>query len=165
MTTSTVEFRFFLLDLARAVLRDLGPRFAAWVPEEVAWAPGSPAPVEEVAAMGFLLSGLHEEGNVGLELLRTTDSSVDVAVRTDRGDRVVAAVPVSRSGALALATLADQLQDHAQESAAGWGHPVPECTVHGNHALTPEVLDARAVWHCPQSGEVLAEVTALGSTT
>jgi len=113
--------------------------------------------------MDFLVSDLHEEGNASLDLLRTTNSTVDVTVRTDTGERVVAAVPVSRSAALALATLADHLQDHAQESAAGWGHPVPECATHGGHALTPEVQDNRAVWRCPQSGGVAAEVTRLVS--
>lgn len=60
-----------------------------------------------------------------------------------------------------LAHLADQVQDWAVEELARVGRPTnwPVCPEHpANHPLQAIVADGRAVWACPRSGDVHAEI-------
>jgi hypothetical protein len=63
-----------------------------------------------------------------------------------------------------IADLADQLRDVAIESLWFAGLPVtwPECPQHPNsHPLDPRVVSFRAVWRCPMTLEVIAEIGML----
>jgi hypothetical protein len=64
-----------------------------------------------------------------------------------------------------LCDLAGQLQDWASDVEAGPGRgPWPDCPAHpGDHRLEPEATGDTAVWWCPQTARVIAEVGALGS--
>lgn len=112
-----------VLALAESVLADLGPDRPRWHAAEVI---GDPAAAPQV----------------------------HVVLADERGRpqaQVVAAVgfPVSQ----AVATLADQVQDAAVESAEAWGRPLPPCPRHGTHPLSArwdeQVPDAAAGWWCP----------------
>ncbi len=59
-----------------------------------------------------------------------------------------------------VASLADQIQEFAIEylRSTSW----PECLLHpGTHPMDAAVFETRAVWCCPKSHEVLADVGAL----
>lgn len=64
-----------------------------------------------------------------------------------------------------LADLAEQLQDWATNAQADPQQPRwPDCRAHpGEHRLDPQALGETAVWSCPQTGRVIAEIGALGS--
>jgi hypothetical protein len=64
-----------------------------------------------------------------------------------------------------LCDLAEQLQDWAG-SVQGDAQrvPWPECPAHpGAHRLEPDATGETAVWECPQTNRVVAEIGALGS--
>lgn len=64
-----------------------------------------------------------------------------------------------------LYDLAEQLQAWASEVQADQGRrPWPDCPAHpGAHRLEPETVGETAVWSCPQTLRVVAEIGALGS--
>ncbi len=64
-----------------------------------------------------------------------------------------------------LADLAEQLQDWATDAEADPQQPRwPDCPAHpGAHRLEPEALGENAVWYCPQTSRVIAEIGALDS--
>jgi RimJ/RimL family protein N-acetyltransferase len=63
-----------------------------------------------------------------------------------------------------LYDLAEQLQDWARDvQAAPRRRPWPDCPAHpGAHRLEPEAVGETAVWWCPQTSRVVAEIGALG---
>jgi hypothetical protein len=63
-----------------------------------------------------------------------------------------------------LSDLAEQLQDWATGTQADPRQPRwPDCPVHPGHRLEPEAIGETAVWYCPQTNRVIAEVGALDS--
>ena len=63
-----------------------------------------------------------------------------------------------------IASLANQVQDWAVEELWREGRPAtwPECPHHpGSHPLAAVVDGERAVWRCPKSGRVFAEIGSL----
>ena len=63
-----------------------------------------------------------------------------------------------------IASLADQVQDWAVEELWREGRPAtwPECPQHpGSHPLATAVDGERAVWRCPKSDRVFAEIGSL----
>ncbi|GAA4114885.1 hypothetical protein GCM10022215_13340 [Nocardioides fonticola] len=69
-------------------------------------------------------------------------------------------VDTTASAAERLAMLADQVQDWAVESVRrGTRSNWPPCPAHpANHPLQAVVVDDAAVWRCPRSAEVVAEI-------
>lgn len=66
------------------------------------------------------------------------------------GNAVRAYFALDLSEPEAIARLASDLQDHASESDAAFGVPLPPCPGH-RHPLSAEVHDGVAVWVCPES--------------
>lgn len=64
-----------------------------------------------------------------------------------------------------LCDLAEQLQDWARDAQADPQRPLwPDCPAHpGAHRLEPEATGETAVWLCPRTSWVVAEIGALGS--
>lgn len=64
-----------------------------------------------------------------------------------------------------LADLAEQLQDWASDAQADLQQPRwPDCPAHpGAHRLEPEATGETALWYCPQTMRVIAEIGALDS--
>jgi hypothetical protein len=64
-----------------------------------------------------------------------------------------------------LCDLAEQLQDWARNVQVDpQQRPWPDCPAHpGAHRLEPEATGETAVWWCPQTTRVVAEIGALGS--
>lgn len=64
-----------------------------------------------------------------------------------------------------LYDLAEQLQDWAGDVLVDPARrPWPNCPAHpGDHRLEPEATGDTAVWWCPQTAQVIAEIGALGS--
>ena len=63
-----------------------------------------------------------------------------------------------------IASVADQVQEWAVEELCSLGRPTnwPPCPQHpGTHPLSPVVSGARAVWNCPKTGDVVAEIGQL----
>lgn len=64
-----------------------------------------------------------------------------------------------------IASVADQVQEWAVEELCSVGRPTnwPQCPQHpGSHPLSAVVRDGRAVWCCPKTGYVAAEIGQLG---
>jgi hypothetical protein len=61
--------------------------------------------------------------------------------------------------------LAEQLQDWASDVQVDPQRPRwPDCPAHpGEHRLEPDAVGKTAVWYCPQTSRVIAEIGALGS--
>jgi hypothetical protein len=60
-----------------------------------------------------------------------------------------------------LADLADQVQEWAVEELCAIGQSAtwPECPEHpGSHPLSPVAVDGVAVWQCPMSHQIVAEI-------
>jgi hypothetical protein len=78
-----------------------------------------------------------------------------------RGISVLAAGPRGDQ----LRDLAEQLQDWAGDVRADPERgPWPDCPAHpGDHRLEPEAAGDTAVWWCPRTARVIAEIGALGS--
>jgi hypothetical protein len=76
----------------------------------------------------------------------------------------ISVLPAARRGDQ-LYDLAGQLQDWASDVQAGPGRgPWPDCPAHpGDHRLEPEATGDTAVWWCPRTTRVIAEIGALGS--
>jgi hypothetical protein len=65
-----------------------------------------------------------------------------------------------------IAAVADQVQEWAVEELCSIGRPTnwPQCPEHpGAHPLAPVVSDGRAVWTCPKTGDVVAEIGQLAA--
>ena len=64
-----------------------------------------------------------------------------------------------------LCSLAEDLQDWAGDIQQDpQRRPWPDCPDHpGAHALGPETNDNVAVWYCPQTLQIVADIGALGS--
>jgi hypothetical protein len=65
-----------------------------------------------------------------------------------------------------IASLADQLQEVATEALWSERLPVawPQCPSHpDSHPLEAAVVESHAVWRCPKSGHIIANVGALAA--
>jgi hypothetical protein len=63
-----------------------------------------------------------------------------------------------------IASVADQVQEWAVEELCSVGRPTnwPQCPEHPDaHPLSPVVSEGRAVWACPKTGNVVAEIGRL----
>ncbi len=65
-----------------------------------------------------------------------------------------------------IASVADQVQEWAVEELCSIGRPTnwPQCPQHPrSHPLSAVVREGRAVWSCPRTGFVAAEIGRLGT--
>lgn len=63
-----------------------------------------------------------------------------------------------------IAFIADRLQDQViWESDEAWAQPRPQCPGHV-HPATPRVCDGEAVWVCPKTDEVIAQIGSFPMT-
>jgi hypothetical protein len=114
--------------------------------------------------MDFEVTSLYDPDNEALELLRRSRSSITVELIDPRShSRYEVHLPVSWPADVALATLAEQLQDHAVESTEGYGRALPPCPIHPVHPLSPLPIDGIAVWRCPATRKVIGPVGRLSS--
>lgn len=157
-----MEFRDYLLGFADQVIAQIGGP-TRWEAVDLEWMEAGPTPPEGLEGLDFEVESIYDPENHCLARLREARSSVTLEARDpSSGASWRVNVPVSEPPGIAMAIMAEQMQDHVLESAEAYGMPLPTCPFHGVHPLSPAVVGVLAVWRCPESKAVAEPVGGPG---
>jgi hypothetical protein len=120
-------------------------------------------------ALAPVLRDLENSGSVIPEVRDDQWSDVEgqttAALHSPDGSGQGVSVMTGESLPQRIASVADQVQEWAVEELCAVGRPTnwPQCPQHrSSHPLAPVVRDARAVWTCPATGDLVSEIGQLG---